>query len=571
MKVALVTTPPLRGSGIGDYTRDLLPHLARHVEVEVFVEDGLEGGEVAGRPTRPLSELDPMIVDRILYQLGNERSHAFMLPAIREFGGTVVLHDWVLFDLAMGGVPGLEQGGWRGHLAALKAGGLSQARVYARARSARRRQRSPEGLVRELKASKGGPGGFSLLEGWHEWEGEGRWSSGWSLFSIELAGDAELELEVDLPAGRTLELLGPEGPLGSLRGRDGARLRVPLPGGSRMVLGLRVTPPTPTPAQRRAGDDRVLGAFVRSIRAVSGDAEQTLDLTGEATGSVCSDPLPRARFDLPLNRPVVRLADAFIVHSDWMRSKILDERNAPTPIGLVPHGSTPFTGEANREEARRALGLPTQGTIVTSFGAIQEHKRPEPLLRAFALACKEVDGLHLVMAGEDRLEHLDLSALVEELGIRSHLTVTGFLAEEDITRHLVAADMCINLRGPSTGGTSGAIARALGVGRLVVTSDRGEQAEWPEACVRRVPVGEGEVASMRELIAGLARDGGSRLRAETAARDFVRNTSSWERVGAGYAGLLARLPCHHSRARSLITEAVDAADERRRERREQTS
>ena len=96
MKVALVTTPPLRRSGIGDYTRDLLPHLAGHVEVEVFVEDGLENGDVAGWPTRPLSELDPMKVDRILYQLGNERSHAFMLSAIRQFGGTVVLHVWVL-------------------------------------------------------------------------------------------------------------------------------------------------------------------------------------------------------------------------------------------------------------------------------------------------------------------------------------------------------------------------------------------------------------------------------------------------------------------------------------------
>lgn len=568
MKVALVTTPPLRRSGIGDYTRDLLPHLARHVEVEVFVQDGLEGGDVAGWPTRPLSALDPMGVDRILYQLGNERAHAFMLPAIRELGGTVVLHDWVLFDLAMAGVPGLEEGGWRGHLAALKSGGVSQARVYARARSARRAQRLPETLLQDLKSRAGGTGGFTLLEGWHEWEGEGRWSSAWSVFSVELKGDAELKLEVDLPAGRALDLLGPEGPLGSLQAQGRNTLSVPLSGDSRMALGLRVTPATPTPEQRTAGDDRILGAFVRSIRILRGAAEQTLDLTGEATGPVCKDPLPQARFELPLNRPVVRLADAFIVHSDWMRSQILDQRNAPTPIGLVPHGSKPVSGEANREEARRALGLPAQATLVTSFGAIQEHKRPEPLLRAFALACKEVDGLHLVMAGEDRLEHLDLSALVEELGIRSHLTVTGFLAEQDITRHLVAADLCVNLRGPSTGGTSGAIARALGVGRLVVTSECGEQAEWPEACVWRVPVGEGEVAMLQELIAGLAQDEQSRLQAETAAREFVRNISSWERVGAGYADLLSLLPCHHSRARSLISEAVDSADERRRERRQ---
>ena len=571
MKVALVTTPPLRRSGIGDYTRDLLPYLAGHVEVEVFVEEGLENGDVAGWPTRPLSELDPMKVDRILYQLGNERSHAFMLPAIRQFGGTVVLHDWVLFDLAMGGVAGLERGGWRGHLAALKTGGVSQARVYARARAARRLKRSPEALVQELMASKGGQGSFSLLEGWHEWEGEGRWSTGWSMFSVAMEGEGELELEVDLPAGRTLELLGSEGPLGSLQGQGGTKLRVLLSGDSRTALGLRVTPTTPTADQRRVGDDRVLGAFVRSIRTFCGGAEQILDLTGGATDSGCIDPLSRARFDLPLNRPVVRLADAFLVHSDWMRAQILEQRNAPTPIGLVPHGSTPFTGEPDRAEARRALGLPIGAVLVTSFGAIQEHKRPEPLLRAFALACKEVDGLHLVMAGEDRLEQLDLSGLVDELGIGSRLTVTGFLSEEDITRHLVAADLCVNLRGPSTGGTSGAIARALGVGRLVVTSDRGEQAEWPEACVRRVPVGEGEVASLQELIVGLAGDRESRLQAETAAREFVRDTSSWERVGASYAKLLALLPCHRSRARSLISEAVDSADERRRERRDQHS
>ena len=105
----------------------------------------------------------------------------------------------------------------------------------------------------------------------------------------------------------------------------------------------------------------------------------------------------------------------------------------------------------------------------------------------------------------------------------------------------------------------------------MVTSDRGEQAEWPEACVRRVPVGEGEVASLQELIVGLAGDRESRLQAETAAREFVRDTSSWERVGASYAKLLALLPCHRSRARSLISEAVDSADERRRERRDQHS
>jgi hypothetical protein len=547
-----------------------LPHLATHVEVEVFVADGLQGEEVAGWPTRPLSELAPEKVDRILYQLGNERCHAFMLPAIRKLGGTVVLHDWILFDLAMGGVPGLESGGWGGHLAALRTGGLRQARIYARARAALRVQRSTAALLQDLNSRSDSARGCSLLGGWHAWEGGGRWSSGWSMFSLEVQRPCALELEVDLPAGRTLELLGSEGPLASVKSEGASLLRAPLPGDFRGVLGLRVTPNPPTPEQRRTGDARTLGAFVRSIRVLSEDAEQSFDLKGEATRPAGATQLCNARFDLPFNRPVVRLADSFLVHSDWMRSQILEERNAPTPIGLLPHGSTPFMGDGDPSAARRALGLPGEAILITSFGAIQEHKRPEPLLRAFALAREQFDGLHLVLAGEDRLEQLDLNALVAELGIGRHLTVTGFLSEEDVTRHLVAADLCVNLRGPSTGGTSGAIARALGVGRPVITSDCGEQAEWPDACVQRVPVDGEEITRLREMIVSLAGDPDRRCRAQAAALEFVRDVSNWERVGQSYAELLALLPRHRSRARSLISEAVDSADARRKERREQS-
>ena len=37
MKVALVTTSPDVRSGIGDYTRHLLPYLREHLDLEIFV------------------------------------------------------------------------------------------------------------------------------------------------------------------------------------------------------------------------------------------------------------------------------------------------------------------------------------------------------------------------------------------------------------------------------------------------------------------------------------------------------------------------------------------------------
>ncbi len=49
--------------------------------------------------------------------------------------------------------------------------------------------------------------------------------------------------------------------------------------------------------------------------------------------------LSEDRLALPLNRSVVRRADSFVVPSEWMRERILEERNAATPISVVPHGT----------------------------------------------------------------------------------------------------------------------------------------------------------------------------------------------------------------------------------------
>ena len=49
--------------------------------------------------------------------------------------------------------------------------------------------------------------------------------------------------------------------------------------------------------------------------------------------------LSEDRLELPFNRSVVRRADSFLVHSEWMRERILAERNAVTPISVVPHGA----------------------------------------------------------------------------------------------------------------------------------------------------------------------------------------------------------------------------------------
>ena len=61
---------------------------------------------------------------------------------------------------------------------------------------------------------------------------------------------------------------------------------------------------------------------------------------------------------------------------------------------------------------------------------------------------------------------------------------------------MAGCDVCVSLRAPTMGETSGTAMRALSLGKPLVVSDLGWFAELPDGVVRKVPVGEGEVDAL---------------------------------------------------------------------------
>jgi len=100
--------PPMR-SGIADYSAELLPVLARQLEVELIVPEGwrpagpgLAG--LAGLAAHPERALPGLLAagrfDAVLYQLGNNRDyHASIYRALLEHPGVVAMHEYVLHHL----------------------------------------------------------------------------------------------------------------------------------------------------------------------------------------------------------------------------------------------------------------------------------------------------------------------------------------------------------------------------------------------------------------------------------------------------------------------------------------
>lgn len=101
-KIAFFTPLPPIKSGIADYSVDILNSIAEEFErIDVFVDSGYI--PVCDLPSNvrvfEYTGFDCKLYDEIVYQMGNSTYHSYMLKYIKDFGGTVVLHDVNLHGL----------------------------------------------------------------------------------------------------------------------------------------------------------------------------------------------------------------------------------------------------------------------------------------------------------------------------------------------------------------------------------------------------------------------------------------------------------------------------------------
>lgn len=109
MRLAWFSPLPPSRSGIADYSAELLPALAGHLEVEAFVDDGLQVEEplatrFAVRPHRAFPALwEAGRYDAVLYHVGNNPDyHAGISRMLAAYPGIVVLHEYLVHHLVRG-------------------------------------------------------------------------------------------------------------------------------------------------------------------------------------------------------------------------------------------------------------------------------------------------------------------------------------------------------------------------------------------------------------------------------------------------------------------------------------
>jgi glycosyltransferase involved in cell wall biosynthesis len=182
----------------------------------------------------------------------------------------------------------------------------------------------------------------------------------------------------------------------------------------------------------------------------------------------------------PMVRWVVRTARLVAVHSDGLAADIRSAHPG-VEVRTVRHGMIdPVTEQARRASAvvRERHAIPARSVLFAAFGLVTPEKRISAGLRAFARLAPADPAPHLLLAG-DTAAYYDVAAEARLLGIGDRVHITGYVPDEALAAHVLAADVCLCLRWPTSRETSGTWIRAIAAGKPTVVTDLAHIGEVP--------------------------------------------------------------------------------------------
>jgi glycosyltransferase involved in cell wall biosynthesis len=312
--------------------------------------------------------------------------------------------------------------------------------------------------------------------------------------------------------------------------------------------------------------DFVLHHLIAGLTLARGDAEGYLSAMHRQEGVVgrllahgvidgLVPPLWETRAErFPLAGEVLQHATGAIVHSRYVEEKVR-ETGYTNRVWRVPHPAWP------RPEALSDPGLPgDRHPVIGCFGNLTTTKRIPQLIDAFVTLLDHFPGALLILAGRPT-QGFALDPLLERHGlVRGDQVVhLDYVDEARLWALMSAADVCVNLRWPTMGETSGTAIRALVLGRPLVVSDLGWFAELPDGAVAKVPAGAGEAEQLARTLVELAGDAAAQERIGTAGKGYVEAEHDLEAVADAYTAALEEAAGGGAVREALAREVAEAA------------
>jgi len=254
--------------------------------------------------------------------------------------------------------------------------------------------------------------------------------------------------------------------------------------------------------------------------------------------------------DFPLAGFVLEHATGLIVHSDYVCGLARDA-GYERPIWVVPHPAWPVPGITPERLA--------SGPTIGCFGVVNASKRVPELLRAFASVRRRTADVTLLLVGPTS-PGFDLDRRLQRLGLADDGVLReGWVDERRLWGLMAGADVCVNLRHPTMGETSGSVVRSLSLGKPLIVSDVGWFSELPGDVALKVPVDDREVETLEAGLELLATREDVRVEMGRAAAELARREHGLDRVAELYAAALEEAAGGDAVGDAVLREVSEAA------------
>ncbi|WP_395141101.1 glycosyltransferase [Armatimonas sp.] len=265
------------------------------------------------------------------------------------------------------------------------------------------------------------------------------------------------------------------------------------------------------------------------------------------------------------NRRIFTRSLGVILHSKWAAARAQAEFGRdnsfityiPMLVDLSTQAALPR--EPERHALRQRLGLPLDAQIILTGGIIHATKRSVPILDAFARLQPERGRQHLVYLGPDSAFVGDFASEIKRRGLGDRVTVTGYVPVPAFYDWIDAADLCLCLRWPFGGETSGALVRTLSRGRACITTDVGSFGELPDTVVHKLPVPgnpKTEVEQIEAALRHLLTDTPYRESLAVRARDLIAEEHDPAQCATHYATFVQSVLTAPETRRRLIADRI---------------
>jgi glycosyltransferase involved in cell wall biosynthesis len=182
----------------------------------------------------------------------------------------------------------------------------------------------------------------------------------------------------------------------------------------------------------------------------------------------------------PLFEEAIRGAYGVVTHSEFLRARVAEVFAGPVAKLHLPCKRIVGLRTLTRAE----LGVPEESVLLVTVGHVNPNKRVHAVIKALSGMARPL--VYAVLGPVEESYQARLRDLARQGGLERVVRLAGYVSDQVLESYLAHADVCVNLRHPTTEGASASALEEMMHGKPLLVSDTGFFAELPDDCVWKI-------------------------------------------------------------------------------------